>query len=152
MRKLVLSLVLLIFGFASAVAQSVTQPPQGTRLRKELLDAARPVFEKETEGPVEFVVHRLNVMDGWAFGDFFLQRPGGRQVSTGARPSILEDEKNDSSRFWARFFLLKRPAQIWNRCLEFVTGSTVWPAFARPRPPSSAEPAYSQRYLASQSH
>jgi hypothetical protein len=36
MRKLVPSLVLLILGFASAVAQSITQPPHGSRLRKEL--------------------------------------------------------------------------------------------------------------------
>ena len=92
MRKLVLSLLLLILGFASAVAQSVTQPPQGTRLRKELLDAARPVFEKETEGPVEFVVHRLNVMDGWAFGDVFLQRPGGRKIDW-SKTKYAEEER-----------------------------------------------------------
>ena len=94
--QLVLSLVLLIVGVAYAGAQSVT-PPQGSGFCKELLDTVRPVFEKETEGPVEFVVHRLNVMNGWSFGDVFLQRPGGRRIDW-SRTKYAEDEKNGDIR------------------------------------------------------
>jgi hypothetical protein len=133
MRKLVLSLLLLNLGFASAVAQSVTQPPQGTRLRKELLDAARPVFEKETEGPVEFVVHRLNVMDGWAFGDVFLQRPGGRKIDW-SKTKYAEEERNGAFDSGGCFFLLKRSGANWT-VVEFVTGPTdvAWDAWRQDR-------------------
>ncbi len=48
------------FSFPAA-AQSVSQPGRGSPLRAELLDAARSTFEAETNGPVEFVVRRLNV-------------------------------------------------------------------------------------------
>ena len=122
MRKLVLSLVLLILGFASAVAQSVTQPSHGSRLRKELLDAARPVFEKETGGPVEFVVHRLNVMDGWAFGDVLLQRPRGRKIDW-SKTKYAEDEKNGAFDPGGSFFLLKQSGANWT-VVEFATGPT----------------------------
>lgn len=122
MRKLVLSLVLLIVGVAYAGAQSVTQPPQGSRLRKELLDTVRPVFEKETEGPVEFVVHRLNVMNGWSFGDVFLQRPGGRRIDW-SRTKYAEDEKNGAFDPGGSFFLLKQSGSNWT-VVEFATGPT----------------------------
>jgi opacity protein-like surface antigen len=122
MRKVVLSLVFLILGISSAVAQNVTQPPPGSRLRKELLDAARPVFEKETEGPVEFVVHRLNVMDRWAFGDVFLRRPGGRTIDW-SKTKYAEDEKNGAFDAGGAFFLLKRSGANWT-VAEFATGPT----------------------------
>jgi hypothetical protein len=122
MRKLVLSLVLLILGFASAVAQSVTQPSHGSRLRKELLDAARPVFEKETGGPVEFVVHRLNVMEGWGFGDVLLQRPRGRTIDW-SKTKYAEDEKNGAFDPGGSFFLLKQSGANWT-VVEFATGPT----------------------------
>ena len=138
MRKLVLSLVLLIFGFASAVAQSVTQPPQGTRLRKELLDAARPVFEKETEGPVEFVVHRLNVMDGWAFGDVFLQRPGGRKIDW-SKTKYAEEERNGAFDSGGCFFLLEAVRRKLDRCGVCDGADRCRLGFLAPGP-SSAEP------------
>ena len=122
MRKLVLSLLLLVLGFACAAAQGVTQPPQGSRLRKELLDAVRPVFERETEGPVEFVVHRLNVMGGWAFGDVFLQRPGGRRIDW-SKTKFAEDERNGAFDPGGSFFLLKYSGSNWT-VVEFATGPT----------------------------
>jgi hypothetical protein len=122
MRKLVLSLVLLIFGFACAAAQSVTQPPHGSGLRKELLDAARPTFEKETAGPIEFVVHRLNVLGGWAFGDVLLQRPGGRKIDW-SKTKYAEDERNGAFDPGGAFFLLKQSGSNWT-VVEFATGPT----------------------------
>ena len=122
MRKLVLSLLLLVLGSACAAAQSLTQPPQGSRLRKELLDVVRPVFERETEGPVEFVVHRLNVMGGWAFGDVFLQRPGGRRIDW-SKTKFAEDERNGAFDPGGSFFLLKYSGLNWT-VAEFATGPT----------------------------
>lgn len=64
----------------SATAQSAIQPARGSTLRAELLDAARSTFEMETNGPIEFVVRRLNVLGGWAFGDVRLRRPENGQI------------------------------------------------------------------------
>ncbi len=122
MRKLLLSLFLLIFGFAYAAAQNVIQPPQGSQLRKELLDAARPVFEEETKGPVEYEVHRLNVLGGWAFGDVFLRRPGGGRIDW-SRTKYAEDERNGAFDPGGSFFLLKRSGSSWT-VVEFATGPT----------------------------
>lgn len=61
-------------------AQEVARVERGTPLRGEILDAARPVFERETGGPVEFVVRTLNVYDVWAFGALSPQRPGGGAI------------------------------------------------------------------------
>ena len=133
MRKLVLSLVILTLGFGCAAAQSVTQPPQGSRLRKELLDAARPVFERETEGPVEFVVHRLNVMDGWAFGDVSLQRPGGGRINW-SKTKFAEAEKYGAFDPGGSFFLLKHSGSNWT-VVEFATGPTdvAWDSWRQDR-------------------
>jgi hypothetical protein len=122
MRRLVLSLVFLILGFGYVVAQNVSQPPQSSPLRKELLDVVRPVFEKETKGPVEFVVHRLNVMGGWAFGDVFLQRPGGGSIDW-SKTKYAEDEKNGTFDSGGSFFLLKQSGSNWT-VVEFATGPT----------------------------
>jgi opacity protein-like surface antigen len=133
MRKLILSLVLLVLGFACAAAQSVTQPPQGSRLRKELLDAARTVFERETDGPVEFVVHRLNAMGGWAFGDVFLRRPGGRGIDW-SKTKFAEAEKNGAFDPGGSFFLLKQSGSNWT-VVEFATGPTdvAWDSWRQDR-------------------
>jgi hypothetical protein len=133
MRKLILSLVLLILGVAGATAQSVTQPPQGSRLRKELLDAARPVFERETDGPVEFVVHRLNVMGEWAFGDVFLQRPGGGRI-VWSKTKFAEAEKYGAFDPGGSFFLLKQSGSNWT-VVEFATGPTdvAWDSWRQDR-------------------
>ena len=129
MRKLALSLVLLIFGFVHVAAQTVIQPPQGSPLRRQLLDAARPTFERESIGPVEFVVHRLNVMGGWAFGDVFLQRPGGGKIDW-SRTKFGEAERMGAFDPGGSFFLLKHSGSNWT-VVEFATGPTdvAWDAW-----------------------
>lgn len=102
MRFLIgLSLSLLALAAVPARAAEVWSPARGSPERARILDAARPVFEREVGGPVEFVVTTLNVMDGWAYGDVRLQRPGGTPIdwrrtpfADSFREGVLETEHN----------------------------------------------------------
>ena len=49
-------------------AQQITHPQRGSALRAQLLDTARPVFERDTGGRIEFIVRHLNVLGDWAIG------------------------------------------------------------------------------------
>lgn len=110
----------------STEAQRIVQPKRGTSLRAELLDAARPVFEVETGGPIEFVVRRLNVMGDWAFGEVRLQRPGGVPIDWRRTP-YAEDIRAGMFDPGGSVFLLQRTGAGW-AVLEYATGPTdvVW--------------------------
>lgn len=110
---------------APASAQQVTQPAPGSALRAELLDAARPAFEKDVGGGIEFVVKRLNVMGDWAFGNVRLQRPGGAAIDW-SNTQYASDFKQGMFDPGGSFFLLHRSGG-W-RLVEFSTGPTdlVW--------------------------
>jgi hypothetical protein len=122
MRVLALFFAVLLFGAQPGLCQNAYQPEKGSALRKTLLDAARPVFERESGGPVEFVIHRLNVMDGWAFGDVLLQRPGGRPIDW-RKTKYAEYEKNGAFDPSGSFFLLRQSGREWT-VVEFATGPT----------------------------
>ena len=123
MRVLFLSLCIVsLLTVSEAAAQQIIQPGRGSALRAEVLDAARPVFVRETNGPVEFVVRRLNVMGNWAFGDVRLQRPGGTPIDwtrtkygEGLRAGMFDPSGS--------FFLARRTAAGWS-VLEFAMGPT----------------------------
>ena len=68
-----------LFG-AGVSAEPIDRPARGSGTRLEILDAARPAFEAETGGPVEFMVRSLNEVDDWVFGDVRVQRPGGAAI------------------------------------------------------------------------
>jgi hypothetical protein len=121
-----------LFGFilvASALvliapsgAQQVFQALRGSELRTQLLDAVRPAFEKETNGSIEFVVRRLNVLENWAFGEVGLQRPGGGQINW-RNTKYAADFAAGAFDPGGAFFLLRRRASIWE-VMEFSTGPT----------------------------
>lgn len=117
----------LVFGLAaSAAAQSAFQPPRGSQLRTQLLDAVRPVFETETNGSIEMVVRRLNVVGEWAFGDIHLQRPGGGQIDW-RKTKYADDFAAGMFDPGGSFFLLRRTDSIW-KVMEYSTGPTdvIW--------------------------
>jgi hypothetical protein len=124
-RVVALVIVVLAAAILPALAQGF-QPQPGTPLRSEILDAARPVFETETNGPVEFVVRRLNVLGEWAFGDVTLQRPGGHSIDWNAT-KYAADFAEGAFDPGGSFFLLRRSASGWD-VIEFSTGPTdvVW--------------------------
>ena len=103
-----------------SIAQQIVQPPRGSTLRAQVLDAARPVFEAETHGPIEFVVRHLNVMQNWAFGYVQVQRPGGRAIDwskTKYRDPFINGVMDPTQ----SFFLLKRMNSTWT-VVEYTVG------------------------------
>jgi hypothetical protein len=48
--------------------------------RRAILDALRPPIERRLGGPVEFVVRRIGVQNGWALVIADPQRPGGGRI------------------------------------------------------------------------
>jgi hypothetical protein len=109
-------------GSMCAHAGDVHQPPKGSPLRSSILDAARPVFERETGGPVEFVVTTLNVWDTWAYGDVKLQRPGGQPIDW-RRTKFAEDYAQGMFDPEHNLFLLQQGGGGW-ALVEYAIGPT----------------------------
>lgn len=122
MRPLIVLLAVAMLIIAPVSAQQISQPPRGSELRAELLDAARPFFEKETSGEVEFVVRKLNVMGDWAFAEVQLQRPGGVPIDWSRTPYAVDAREGifDPA---SSFFLLRKNGGRWT-IVEFATGPT----------------------------
>jgi hypothetical protein len=72
-----LSLAAAVVPLASAAQ---IEPPRGSALRRELLDAVRPYAAEFVGPPVEFVVDTLLVSDGVALAELEIQRPGGEKI------------------------------------------------------------------------
>jgi len=109
----------------SSSSQQTFQPPRGSELRAELLDAARLTFEEETGGPIEFVVKRLNVLGDWAFGEVRLKRPGGVPIDW-MRTIYSEDYAAGMFDPSGSFFLLHGAGPYWD-VAEYATGPTDVP-------------------------
>lgn len=60
----------------NATAPAAPNSPQ----RAAIMDSLRPAIERELDGPVEFVVNRAEVRDGWALVIADPQRPGGGRI------------------------------------------------------------------------
>jgi len=123
MTKLLAWLCLFLGLLAPALAaQEIERVEKASPLRRVLLDAARPIFETETGGPIEFVVTVLTVAGDWAYGDVKLQRPGGSPLdwsmtkfAEDLRLGMFEPEHN--------LFLLKNGGTGW-RVIEYAVGPT----------------------------
>lgn len=109
------------------VAGSDFAAAQQAALRKEVLDAARIIFQSDTGGAIEFVLRRLNVSGDWAFGDVTLQRPGGVAINW-ARTKYAADLAQGAFDPAASFFLLHRNNGGWT-VVEHATGPTDAPWF-----------------------
>ena len=126
-HRAVLTRLAWLFAFAvllaaAASAQQIVQPPTGSPLRAELLDAIRPTFIAETNGPVEFVVRRLAVFGDWAFGDVKARRPGGQPIDW-AQTKFAAAWRDGMFQGETSFFLLKRSGSGWS-VAEIVIGPT----------------------------
>ncbi len=79
-----LALALIFVAAMSGVpchAQPIATPERGSTLRADVLDALRPAMEKETGGPVQFVITVMHVMGNWAYVDAKPQRPDGAPIN-----------------------------------------------------------------------
>ncbi len=119
--RLALVVSLILLGFAPpAFAADVQQPAKSSPLRTTLLDAARPTFETETGGPVEFVVTTLNVLGKWAYGNVKLQRPGGAPM-TGAPRNTPRPTRRACSTPRTICFCFSETPEGWS-LVEFAVG------------------------------
>jgi hypothetical protein len=103
-------------------AQQISHPPPRSPLRAELLDTVRPVFVGETNGPIEFVVRNLNILEDWAFGDVKLQRPGGRPMDW-RKTNYADDFEAGGFDPDSSYFQLKRIDASW-AVVEYAMGPT----------------------------
>lgn len=107
---------------ALAGADIVVRIERGSPERAVILDTVRPLFIVETGGPIEFVVRTLNTMDGWAFGDVQLQRPGGERIDWG-KTKFAKDYAQGMFEPEHTLFLLQDRGQGWS-LVEFAVGPT----------------------------
>lgn len=126
--RFLLSLILCLLSTALmtpdpvAAQAGIASPPKGSPLRAGLLDTVRPAFEREIGAPVEFVVHTLNVMDGWAFGSVRPQRPGGIAIDW-RKTKFAEDVAQGMFETDISFFLLRNDGNGW-QLAEIAIGPT----------------------------
>ena len=72
-------LALLLAALAALLPAGASAQVEGAQ-RRAILDAMRPAIERRLQGPVEFVVRRIDVRDGWALVIADPQRPGGGRI------------------------------------------------------------------------
>jgi hypothetical protein len=122
MRTRLLAFVLLtLLGLGPVAAQAVVSPPKGSPLRTEVLNALRPTVQKETGGPVIFVVHTLNVMGEWAYVDAEPQRPNGDKVDW--RKTKFREAYEADVFSGLILALLHKKAGAWS-VIDYVVGPT----------------------------
>jgi hypothetical protein len=95
MRRAILAAALVLALVVAAVpvrAQVDGNAPAmaGSAQRRAILDALRPTVARELRSPVEFVVLRLTVENGWAALIVHPQRPGGGVID-GSHLPYFED-------------------------------------------------------------
>jgi len=74
-----LRLALLLAALVSLLPAAASAEVTGAQ-RRAILDAMRPAIEHRLGAPVEFVVRRIGVEDGWALVIADPQRPGGGRI------------------------------------------------------------------------
>jgi hypothetical protein len=84
-------LALLLAALAALLPAAASAQVEGAQ-RRAILDAMRPAIERRLGAPVEFVVHRIGVRDGWALVIADPQRPGGGRID--GRRIFGEDFEN----------------------------------------------------------
>jgi len=64
----------------------LTFPERGSEQRASILDAVRPVAERDLGRPIEFMVRDVRVVGDYAFVDVNAQRPGGEPIDPKKTP------------------------------------------------------------------
>jgi len=115
-----------------AGAQVMHTPERGSAERADILDAVRPAAEAVLHPPVEFVVAKMNVAQGWAFVRLEPQRPGGGRIDP-AETRLAEDAANGALDGLTTYALLWYRYGHWN-LIAWVIGPTdvawdPWPVW-----------------------
>ena len=128
-----LALALMMSTSVGIVWAAAYEPRRGSAEREAILDALRPAVEGKLRSPVEFVVSRMRVHDGWAFVEVEPQRPRGRPIDSAALG--FDTEMMNGLTTWA---LLKHQSGGWT-LVTWVLGPTDvawegwWDTYGAPR-------------------
>jgi hypothetical protein len=95
-------------------------PARGSAQRSALMDAVRPTIETALRSPVEFVVQRAEVADGWALVVADPQRPGGGDIDAG---HLDPEEERDGLTVNA---FLRFQNGRWNLVDHVIGPTDVW--------------------------
>ena len=106
-------------GFAQTGTANAA-PARGTQQRTAILNAVRPSIEARLGGRVEFIVHCLQVNNGWALANLDPQRPGGRPIE----PSVVADWQ-DGDGLTVTAVLRFRNGR-WNLVESAIGATDVW--------------------------
>ncbi|WP_349357508.1 hypothetical protein [Stappia sp.] len=112
--------VTLTVPLSGAHAQPAYEPARGTQERKDLMNAIRPLVEVRVGAPVEFVVDRLRVSEGWAFAIVSPQRPGGVPIDLSR--TLLRDQAEVMDTI-TTYVLLRQAYGRWN-VVDYAIGPT----------------------------
>ena len=116
---------LMLAGAAPGLAQAVgpsAQPASDSPQRRALLDVMRPRIEEMIGAPIEFVVTRAAVQDGWALVIAEPQRPGGGPID--GRSAFPNDWDNmDGLTVTA---ILRFRAGHWSVAEDAIGATDVW--------------------------
>lgn len=90
--RFALSLLFLLNFTPLASAQDWSEPPRGTQVRKDLMDAIRPLAQWQLGAPVQFVVDELRLSGDRALAFLSPQRPGGTAIDVYTIPAVRRGE------------------------------------------------------------
>ncbi len=123
MRHFLISALLLL----ASSAQAWTEPPRGSELRANLMDAIRPHIEWALGAPVEFVVWELRVEEDVAFASLWAQRPGGGDIdmyaSPGAARGDIDPDLGDGPTVQV---LYQRSGDVWVAVHHGIGATDMW--------------------------
>ena len=105
---------------AAPQIDATSQPNPNTAQRAAIMDALRPAIERELGGPIEFVVQRAAVQDGWALVIADPQRPGGGAIPA---PASYAEEEHDGLTVNA---ILRFSGGSWTMVDHAVGPTDVW--------------------------
>ncbi|MBS1797802.1 MAG: hypothetical protein JSS81_28530 [Acidobacteria bacterium] len=121
LKKLLLSLSLVLLFSCVISAQKVYTPEKGSAERTAILNALRAPVEKELKQPISFNVEKFNVSGVWAF------LSGDPQNPSGGRPNYKKTPYQsaiDADAFDNNFFaLLKKTGGKW-KVVRYEIGCT----------------------------
>ena len=129
--------LVLSFVMAMAVTTSATQaqapagvytPQRGNPERRAILDAVRPIAERDLGVPVEFVVAEFNVSGDWAFVALNSQRPGGRPIDPNSTPFVQREGEEAIEMFDCCHVeaILRRSQGSWQVIQAGVGATDLW--------------------------
>ena len=124
-RRAVLALPLL-----APVAAQAFEPPPGSPLRREVLDALRPLTERELAPPIQYIVKGMNIDGDAAFVRATPQRLNGQKIDWHEFPFGRTIEAGGMSD--EIMALLKFEGGVW-RVKEYSFGATDVPWADWPR-------------------